>query len=156
MKTALVFVLAIGLVLVSPFSSATAYGFFMEGSQLNTDQLLSIAEKQHEIAKLLIKEGRYDRVLPEMRKIFDLNLQGEYEQLVAKSSSFIAYLLAEKNQYTLGHELLDETLAKTRQCENSASLLKVKAYLYKAEGKTAKAINTLEHSVDIERQCPQQ
>ena len=156
MKTALVFTLVIGLGLAGPFALATAYGFSMEGAQLSTDQMLSIAEKQHEIAKLLIKEGRFDRVVPEMRKIFDLNLQGEYEQLVAKSSSFIAYLLAENRQYALGHELLDETLARTRQCENSASLLKIKAYLYKAEGKTAKAIDTLERSVDIEKQCPQQ
>jgi tetratricopeptide (TPR) repeat protein len=125
------------------------------GVQLSADQMLSIAEKQHEIARLLIKEGRFDRVLPEMRKILDLNLQGEYEQAVAKSAGFIAYLLTENRQYSLGHELLDETVARMRQTQNVASLLKIKAYIYKTEGKLGKAIETLERAVEIERQQAQ-
>lgn len=123
-----------------------------ENIQLSVDQMLSIAEKQHEIARLLIKEGRFDRVLPEMRKILDLNLAGEYEQPVAKSSSFIAYLLAERRQFAIAHQLLDETIARMHLSENVASLLKIKAYLYKSEGKTGLAIETLERSVTIEQQ----
>jgi len=118
--------------------------------------MLSIAETQYEIARLLIKEGRYDRVLPEMRKILDLNFQGENEQLVAKSSSLIARLLVENKQVALAHALLDETLARMKQRENVVSLLKIKAYLYKSEGKLQKAIDTLERAVEIERQGIQQ
>jgi tetratricopeptide (TPR) repeat protein len=90
-----------------------------------------------------------------MRKILDLNLQGEYEQAVAKSAGYIAYLLTENRQYSLGHELLDETVARMRQTQNVASLLKIKAYIYKTEGKRGKAIETLERSVEIERQQTQ-
>jgi tetratricopeptide (TPR) repeat protein len=153
----IVFALALvaGLIMAAPLSQVAANEPFAEGTQLSVDQRLSIAEKQHEIARLLIKEGRFDQVLPEMRKILDLNLQGEYEQPVAKSASFIAYLLGENKQYALGHELLDETLAKMRQPHNAASLLKVKAYLFKSEGKLSKAIETLERSVEIERQRTQ-
>jgi tetratricopeptide (TPR) repeat protein len=156
MKIAFAFFFAIGLILAGPCSSAPAYGFFAEGAQLNVDQALSIAEKHYEIAKLLIKEGRYDRVLPEMRKILDLNLQGDYEQTVAESSTLIARLLAESKQTSLAHELLDETIARMKQCGNIASLLKIKAYFYKSEGKLQKAIETFERAVDIERQCAQQ
>jgi tetratricopeptide (TPR) repeat protein len=156
MKIAFAFFFAIGLIMAGACSSAAAYGFFAEGAQLSADQALSIAEKQYEIAKLLIKEGRFDRVLPEMRKILDLNLQGEYEQSVAESSSLIARLLAENKQTALAHELLDETIARMKQCGNIASLLKVKAYFYKSEGKTQKAIETFERAVDTERQCAQQ
>ena len=82
---------------------------------------------------------------------------GEFEELVAKSSSFIAYQLAESKQVALGHELLDETLAKMKQGANIAALLKVKAFLYKLEGKLLKAVETLERAVDIEeRQGAQQ
>ena len=115
MKIALAFAIIPGLFLIALCPQASAIEPVAESAQLSTDQMLSIAEKQHEIAKLLIKEGRFDRVLPEMRKILNLNLQGEYEQAVAKSASYIAYLLAENKQYVLGHGLLDESIANMQQ-----------------------------------------
>ncbi len=152
MRTASAFAIIIGLLFAAPAAQPAIDEVFAQSVQMGVDQALSIAEKQHEIARLLIKEGRFDRVIPEMKKILDLNLQGEYEQPVAKSAGFIAYLLAENKQYSLGHELLDETLARMRLSGNIASLLKIKAYIYKAEGKLGKAIETLEKSVEIERQ----
>lgn len=136
-------------------SSLPAYGSAPAGAQLTEDQMLSIAETQFEIAKLLIKEGRFDRVLPEMRKILDLNFQGENEQLVAKSSSLIARQLLASRQTALAHELLDETLARMKQSENAAAVLKIKAYLYKSEGKQQKALETFERAAEIERQGAQ-
>jgi len=155
MRSAFTFAIIFSFIVAAPGTQAAAGGPVGDGAQLSVDQMLSIAEKQHEIAKLLVREGQFDRVLPEMRKILDLNLQGEYEQPVAKSASFIAYLLAENRQYALGHELLDETLGKMRLPENIASLLKIKAYLYKAEGKLGKAVETLERAVEIEKQHAQ-
>ena len=145
-------VLIICMILVGPCFLEPAYSLPAEGAQLSYDQMLSIAETQYEIIKLLIKEGRYDRVLPEMRKILDLKFQGEDEQLVAKSSSLIAQLLVENKQVTLAHAVLDETLVRMKQKENVASLLKIKAYLYKSEGKNQKAIETFERALEIERQ----
>ncbi len=155
MKIVFAFVLAIGLIFAGPWNPTVAYAFFAESSQLTVDQALSIAGNHYEIAKLLIKDGKFDRVLPEMRKIFDLNLQGEFEQSVAESSSLIARLLAESKQTALAHELLDETIAKMKQGENVARLLKVKAFFYKSEGKLQKAIDTYERAIDIERQSAQ-
>ena len=120
--------------------------------QLSDDQALSIAEKQFDIVKLLIKEGQFDQVLPEMRKILDLNLHGKYEQAVAMAASLIAHQLAENKQYALGHELLDETLDRMLSKDNIASLLSIKAYLYKSEGKLEKARETLQRSIEIEKQ----
>lgn len=155
MKIAFAFALVTGLFLAGPCTSMPAYGFSTEGVQLSIDQKISIAEKQHEIAKLLIKDGQFERVLPEIRKILDLNLQGEDEELVAKSSSFIAYQLAEAKQILLAHRLVDETLARMKQGGNIAALLKIKAALYSKEGKLQKAIDTLEQAVEIERQSAQ-
>jgi tetratricopeptide (TPR) repeat protein len=155
MKKAFASAIITGLIFSIPLLGGAIGWTATEGAQLTLEQSLSIAEKQHEIARLLIKEGRFDRVLTEMRKILDLNLQGEHEQLVAKSASFIAYLLAEKRQFPIGHQLLDETIAKMRLSENVVSLLKIKAYLYKSEGKLGLAIETLEHAVEIEQQKAQ-
>ncbi|MDM7997378.1 MAG: hypothetical protein QUT30_17045 [Acidobacteriota bacterium] len=150
-----VFAIILSLAIAAAPATGAANWPAVEGGQLSVDQMLSIAEKQHEIAKLLIKEGRFNRVLPEMRAILDLNLSGEYERPVAKSAGFIAYLLAEQKQYPIGHQLLDETIARMRLRENIASLLKIKAYLYKSEGKLGQAIDTLERSVEIEQQNAQ-
>lgn len=155
MRTAFAFAIVTAIFLAAPIAGAAWNEPLSEGVQLSVDQMLSIAEKQHEIARLLIKEGRFERVLPEMRKILDLNLQGQYEQAVAKSAGFIAYLLTENRQFALGHELLDEALARMQLTGNVTSLLKIKAYIYKAEGKLGKAIETLERSVEIERQQTQ-
>ncbi len=152
MKNYLALLLTFCMLLAGPAALMPAYGFNSESGQLTDDQMLSIAETQFEIAKLLVKEGRFDRVLPEMRKILDLNFQGENEQLVAKSSSLIARLLVDNRQYALAHQLLDETLAKMKQRENLASVLKIKAYLYKSEGKLQKAIETFERANELERQ----
>jgi tetratricopeptide (TPR) repeat protein len=152
MKKAFALAIIFGFIFFASPGAGTLSWASAESSQSSVDQTLSVAEKQHEIARLLIKEGRFERVLPEMRKILDLNLTGDYEQAVAKSSSFIAYLLAEHKQYAIGHQLLDETIARMRLNENIASLLKIKAYLYKAEGKLGNAIETLERSVEIEQQ----
>jgi tetratricopeptide (TPR) repeat protein len=152
MRMVSVFAVILGLLLISPCLHAYSVEPSAEGAQVSMDQMLSIAEKQHDIAMLLIKEGRFDRVLPEMRKIFALNLQGEHEQPVAKSASFIAYLLAENKQYPLGHELLDEAIVKMQQPENVALLLKTKALIFKSQGKLREAIETLERSVQIEKQ----
>jgi tetratricopeptide (TPR) repeat protein len=152
MKIPYAFAIILGLILSAPCTLEAVEASAMEGAQLSEAQKLSIAEKQFDIARLLIKEGRFDRVLPEMRKILDLSLQGEHEQLVAESASLLAHLLAESKQYLLGHELLDETLNRMKSIDNIASLLKIKAYLYKSEGKLRMARETLERAVEIESQ----
>jgi tetratricopeptide (TPR) repeat protein len=155
MKIVSAFIISSFMILLPVCAQTTSDIVAAEGVQLSVEQMLSIAENQHEIAKLLIKEGRFEQVLPEMRKIFELNLQGEYEKPVAKSAGYIAYLLAENKQYALGQELLDEALSRMRQPENAASLLKIKAYIYRSEGKLGKAIETLERAVELERQQTQ-
>jgi tetratricopeptide (TPR) repeat protein len=152
MKIPCAFAIIFGLILTAPCTWAAAELSALEGAQLSEIQKLSIAEKQFDIARLLIKEGLFDRVLPEMRKILDLNLQGEHEQLVAESASLLAHLLTENKQYPLGHELLDETISRMKSVDNIASLLKIKAYVYKSEGKLRKARETLERAVEMESQ----
>ena len=123
-----------------------------EASDADLKQMLSIAETQHEIVKVLIAQGRFDRVLPEMKKIYDLRLPDRYEGAVAKSAGLIANLLAENRQFALGHEVLEEAQRRVRQNENKVSLLKIQAYVYKSEGNLEKALQALERAVGLERQ----
>ena len=122
-----------------------------QGSRESVDALLSIAESQYEIVKLTIKQGLYDRVLPEMRKIYELNLPPQYEQAVAESASLVAHLLVENKQFGLAHDVLNEALPRMKDDRNRASLLKIQAYVYKSEGKLQEALQTLEQAIAIER-----
>jgi tetratricopeptide (TPR) repeat protein len=123
-----------------------------ELSDNDIKQMLSIAEAQHEIVKLLIAQGRLDRILPEMRKIFELRLPEKYDSLVAQSASLIANLLAESKQFALAHDLLDEAQKRMRLNENKASLMKIQAYIYKSEGNLEKALQSLEKAIELEKQ----
>jgi tetratricopeptide (TPR) repeat protein len=122
----------------------------------SVDALLSIAESQYEIVKLTIKQGLYDRVLPEMRKIYELNLPQQYEQAVAESASLVAHLLVENKQFGLAHDVLNEALTRMKDDRNRASLLKIQAYVYKSEGKLQEALQTLEQAIAIERRLIRQ
>jgi len=134
---------------LSPFPALTqATG---QGGRESADALLSIAESQYEIVKLTIKQGNYDRVLPEMRKIYELNLPQQYEQAVAESASLVAHLLVENKQFGLAHDLLNEALQRMKDDRNKASLLKIQAFVYKSEGKLQEALQTLEQAIAIER-----
>ena len=115
-------------------------------------QALSIAEAKHELVKVLISQGRFDRVLPEMRAILDLKLPDKYETSVAKSACIIANDLAESRQFSLAHAVLDETLHRMKLNENKASILKIQAYVYKTEGNLDKALDCLQRAIELEKQ----
>ena len=114
-------------------------------------QMLSIAESQHEIVTLLIKQGQYQRVAPEMKKIFELNLPEKYEEAVAQSASLVAGMLVERQQFAIAHEVVNEALKRARLNENRAALFKVEGYVYKSEGNLEKALESLEKAVQLER-----
>lgn len=114
------------------------------------ERMLSIAEAQHDIVKLLIKQGRFDQVMPEMRKIYDLNLPERFELNIAQSASLIADLLVQSKQSPLAHEVLNEAFTRMKDDKNRVSILKIQAYVYKSEGKLEDALATLKRAVAIE------
>lgn len=114
-------------------------------------QMLSIAESEHEIIKLLIGQGQFQRVVPEMKRILDLDLPIRYEEAVAQSASLISEMLVGKSQFAIAHELLDESLKRMRLNENKAALWKIQAYVFKSEGNFDKALECLQKAIDLEK-----
>ena len=114
-------------------------------------QMLSIAESEHEIIKLLIRQGQFQRVLPEMKRILALDLPIKYEGAVAQSASLISEMLVEKSQFAIAHELLDESLKKMQLNENKAALWKIQAYVFKSEGNFDQALECLQKAIDLEK-----
>jgi tetratricopeptide (TPR) repeat protein len=124
----------------------------LEPSPDELRQMLSIAEAQHEIVKLRISQGRFDLVLPEIKKIFDLKLPDKYEGNVAQSACLLANDLVESKQFPLAHEVLDQALRRMKLNENKASVLKIQAYVFKSEGNLDKALQCLERAIELEKQ----
>ena len=134
------------------FAQASPHLVQPEPSADELSRMLSIAEAQHEIVKLRISQGRFDLVLAEIKKIFDLKLPDKYESNVAQSACLLANDLLESKQLSLAHEVLDQALQRMKLNENKASVLKIQAYVYKAEGNLDMALQCLERAVALEKQ----
>ncbi len=151
---AIIFIFSISLSVFSPILSAEPFQKVIsrEPSEQEIDRMLSIAEAQFDIVKVLIKQGRTDQVLPEMRKIYELNLPEKYEQAVAESASLAANSLQERRQFDVAHQVLDEAYGHMRRNENRVALLKVNAFVFRSEGNLDKAMELLRRAIEMERQ----
>lgn len=103
---------------------------------------LRFAAGQHEIVTVLIQDKKFSSVLPEFRKILQLDLQGENETLVVQSAWAIVEQLRETKQFSIAHQILDETLTQTEGRQNKFSLLMLKGKTFKDEGRLQEAIET--------------
>lgn len=155
---AIIFILSVSLGMLPSLSTSISMAAQLqkviskEPSEQEVEQMRSIAEAQFEIVKILIKQGRFEQVLPEMRKIYDLNLPEKYEQATAESASLAANLLQECRQFDLAHQVLDEAFGHMRRNEDKAAVLKVNAFVYKSEGNLDKAIEVFNRAIELERQ----
>lgn len=116
------------------------------------ERMISVGTAQVEIIKILIKQGKYDQVLPEMKVILGLDLPDKYEELKGQSAAVAAILLSEQKQWDYAHEVLDETLSRMKLDVNKSYVLLFKAKVYNAEGKTDKALETYQLAVSLSKQ----
>ena len=148
----ILFLMATELCLARPDTQRTNQSAAQDISTQSVDRLLSIAEAQFEMVKILIQQDRFDRVLPEMNVIFNLGLPEKFEEAVAESAGIVGNLLLAKRQYDLGRQVLDEAFLRMRRNDNRAAILKIQAYIYREEGKLDQAMECLAQAVELEKQ----
>lgn len=122
-----------------------------ELTEQQIEQLELTAYTQHEIVTELIKQGRFDLVLQEMRKIFALNLPDSEEDKIALSACLIAKLLVESKRTGLAHNVLDEGYARMNHNIDRATILKIKAGVYSEEGNVKMALETMQRALALEK-----
>lgn len=110
---------------------------------------LRFAASQYPIVEILVEEGKYHQVLPEFRKILKLGLKGEHETLVVQSAWLLMEKLAEKGQYSVAHQMINETLNQSQERENKFSLLMFKGKLFKDEGRLEEAIQVYRKAQEL-------
>ncbi|MBI4456007.1 MAG: hypothetical protein HY644_08930 [Acidobacteria bacterium] len=129
-------------------------GFLQEtrGQQQDSiwEQIRRIAEAQHEIVALTIRQNNFSHVLPEMRKVYALRFPEKYESALSQEIEIVADSLMHKKQYDIAHQVIDEGLNALRLNKNKAAVLKKKAYILKKEGKEAEALRYFRQSVALE------
>jgi tetratricopeptide (TPR) repeat protein len=86
-----------------------------------------------------------------MRKLFALDLPDNEEHRIAESAAVIANLLVERKQFALAHQVLDEAFTRMNRNTDKASVLKIKAWVYKEEGQLDKAVETYDQALALEK-----
>ncbi len=122
-----------------------------EMSEQQLEQIMLRAHTQHEILVGLVEQGRYDLVLPEIRKIFALNLPDKEEDKIATSAGIVAKLLVDRKQFALAYKVLDEAFARMNKNMDKATVLYIKARFLKDEGKLDEALATLRQAQALDK-----
>ena len=115
------------------------------------DQTRRIAESQHEVILLLIRDKAFDKVLDGCKKIFSLSFPRDREHLLVKSVSVFADSLVRQEQLGLARQVLDAALRAVRFKPSKATLYKEKGYISKVEGKDQEALDFFEEAVKLDQ-----
>ncbi len=113
------------------------------------NQTRRIAEAQHEVVLLLIRDKAFDKVLDGCKKIFSLSFPRDREHLLVKSVTVFADSLVRQEQLGLARKVLDAALRAVRFKPSKATLYKEKGYISKVEGKDQEALNFFEEAVKL-------
>lgn len=118
-------------------------------AQSSWEDIRGMAESQHEIVMLLIKNRQFDRVTDAARPIFKLQFPQEHEGLLVSEAEILTDALLQHNQFEVAHSVLDLAVESVRSGKLRARLLREKAYVYKKEGRDDEALATFEKSNDL-------
>ena len=114
----------------------------------------SIAESQHEIVMILIRNRQFDKVLAATREIFSLKFPDKQEHLFAREGLTIADALINREQYELADRVLSEALKCVKSARSRVSLYKEKAYLCKKLEKDDEAMEHFRRAKELEKSSP--
>jgi hypothetical protein len=105
---------------------------------------LQAAAVRYETIELLIQQNKFGSIIPELKKIFDLNLPKEFEKYQLQAVVNLATELGKKNQFVVGHNVIDLALENAETDESKFNLYTMKTVLFRNAGQTREAFETLE------------
>ncbi len=135
----------IALLLAAPLAIA------QDRSDPSWEKTRRIAEAQHEILAVAIRQNNFSQVMPEMRKIFELKFPPKYESTLSQEIDMVADALMHKQQYTLAHQCIDEGLKCLTGNKNKARILQRKAYILVKQGKEDEALKYFRQAAELSK-----
>ena len=128
----------------------TSFSWVFPAAVDDWEKTRSIAESQHDIVMLLIKNRQYDKVLVASKKIFALNFPPSKESMKVEHAKVASAALSEQGNYGLAHQILDEALKAVASNKSKVVLYKEKAVVCSKHGQDAQAMKFLEEAVRLE------
>ena len=114
------------------------------------EQIRRVAEAEHEIIALAIRQHDFRQVLPEMRRVYALRFPERYEATLSREIEIVSDILMHEKQYDLAHQIIDEGLLALKLSQSKAAILRMKAYILKKQGKEEEALKYFKQSVSLE------
>ena len=100
---------------------------------------LQAAALQHETIVQLIDQQQYAAILPELKKIFELDLPAEYEIYQVQEIQSVVQKLRARKELAVGHAAVDLGLSSVRADRFKSTLYLLKAQLYRDNGQAREA-----------------
>jgi tetratricopeptide (TPR) repeat protein len=144
---------ALGLMQTSMLSAFDASPA-IEGKKLSpeAENRLEIARMQHDLIMLYIEKQDYDSIESAWKKVLDLRLDAEFENLVKKSLVIISDNLCDAKQPALALKLINESLMALPFSDKSKSdIFECKARLYKELKDLDSAIKAMQKSIEYRK-----
>jgi|WetSurSiteA1Bulk_404760.scaffolds.fasta_scaffold11661_2 tetratricopeptide (TPR) repeat protein len=139
----LVFVLIAGIVPAVPLRGQS-------DSPAALGKTKSIAETQHEIAILLIRQKEFQKALTEANKIFEMKWPDDQEPVLLKALLYISGEFVRQGQAAFGLQVIDGNSKFFKRLPSQVSLWKEKGYLYKSMNQNEKAIDCFRKAQELE------
>jgi len=117
-------------------------------------KILSMAESQHEIVMILIKQGQFSEAASEADKIFRMEWPGSEEPRLLAELLSLCKLFHQHSQPALGLRLIEKNEKGFKAAKSRAALWKEKGYLYKKMGDDDKALECFRRAQEFEKTSP--
>lgn len=114
-------------------------------------QKLRIAQVQHEIIQILLKEKKFDPVIAELDKILNLQLPSKYEERVVREVLIVANALMHSRRPDLSTQALERGIRGVVQPKNKSLLYKELGYIYRLQGNDVKAMESFRKAYQLAR-----
>jgi tetratricopeptide (TPR) repeat protein len=114
------------------------------------DKTKSIAETQHEIVILLIRQKDFQKALAEANKIFEMKWPDDQEPVLLKALLYISGEFVRQGQAAFGLQAIDGKAKYFKKPSSQVAIWKEKGYLYKSMNQNDKAIECFRKAQELE------
>jgi hypothetical protein len=141
---ALLFLLIGGSAPILPFTA------LQSNSQDLLSKTKSMAETQHEIVMLLLKNKEYEKAAMESNKIFDMSWPENQEPLLLKELRILTDQFLRQGQPLLGLRIIERNFKYFKKTSSQAEILKEKGYLHKNLNQNDRALECFRKAQELE------
>jgi tetratricopeptide (TPR) repeat protein len=119
-------------------------------SKDSLSQTKSLAESQHEIVMLLLKNKEYEKAVAESNKIFDMSWPESQEPLLLKELLFLSDCFLREGQVQLGLQMIETNSRHFKRNASQIEILKEQGYIYKNLHQNDKALECFRKAQALE------